>query len=519
MQVVINVPSSLGYRQVEKRERIPDLHLFETTSPRRHNGWPTFAVSCLIHALAIWLLPVVAEYIPASWDGSKELRFVVRPLNIRVPERLYLASAGSDREKGKAPAPATRKAERTKLPEPAPVPAAKRATRMFQLPDLPIRARGDQTLLQPQYAPQLAPQENVRLPDVMFWASQVPSLPRPAAKRFVLPGRTDTAAQPPKLNATPRLEMPNLEMATADITVAGANLDRMPALPRPSSTTMPIRTFDPPRPGPPQRNMSIDVLEGDPTNVLALAPDAPPLSEILHVPAGNLRAPLLIVPHAEGGEGTESNPAPAAKGGGFGARGVAAAEGAGTAPGGLAKSPIASFTPVPGALSSTITQLSAGMALRVVHATNGVFDVVVQSSSSDALPESAGILSGRPIYTVYLRVGAPKEWMLQYCIPNAMAAQISAGVVTLGTPAPLKAPFPRLTFRPLAEMFPKEGYIMVHGMITELGKFRDLKTVGRVDPKVGALLLAFLEKWEFRPATRDEQPVPVEILIAIPPGA
>lgn len=199
---------------------------------------------------------------------------------------------------------------------------------------------------------------------------------------------------------------------------------------------------------------------------------------------------------------------------------MAAAEGAGTTTV-AAKTTNVPFTQVPGALSATIAQLSGGLALRVVHPIGGVFDIVVQSGASEAMPDSAGILSGRPIYTVYLRVGAPKEWIMQYCLPNNMDAEVSGdgNILRLGTPAPLKAPFPRLTFRPLAEMFPKEGYVMVHGMIDENGRFKDLKTAGRADAKIGGMLLTFLEKWEFRPATRDEKPVAVEILIAVPPGS
>ena len=56
-----------------------------------------------------------------------------------------------------------------------------------------------------------------------------------------------------------------------------------------------------------------------------------------------------------------------------------------------------------------------GTPLRVLHPNNGVFDVVVvQSSGAEAFPEASAALSGRPIYTVYLQVGAPKEWIMQY---------------------------------------------------------------------------------------------------------
>ena len=38
----------------------------------------------------------------------------------------------------------------------------------------------------------------------------------------------------------------------------------------------------------------------------------------------------------------------------------------------------------------------------------------------DALPESAGILTGQPVYTVYLAVpGSRREWIMQFAVPGA----------------------------------------------------------------------------------------------------
>jgi hypothetical protein len=518
MQVVVQSPTTFRLPlSIRPRQ---DLRIFQDLCPPRHNYWPALLISGLLHAFLIWVVPFAAEFLPAGQDEINVLKLSARTLDIRVPEHLYIASSGT--QQAKQPADRVSKpaagggmksphhqAASLKQAEPAPAPVAKQTPRMFQLPDLPIRAKGEQTLLQPQYAPQLAPPENVRLPEVMFWASQAPSLPRPV-KPFVMPGRTNPVTAPPSLDAPPRLEMPNSEALTADMSVATASLNHPPVLPRPAATTMPVRTFVPPQPGPMARTATIDLSQGDPTNVLALAPEAPPLSEVLHVPAGNLRAPLLILP--PGSESPQKSPKTmASAGSGFGARGVAAVEGA-------AAAALTSVVTFPGA-SASLAQLSAGMAVKIVNPINGVFDLVVQSSIADALPASAGILSGRPIYTAYIRAGGSREWVLQYCLPNATDAEISAHYLHLGVPTPpLKAPFPLVSFKPLS-LPAHQGYVMVHGTIDEQGKFLDLKTAGKIDPKTGALLLAFLEKWEFRPATKGGRPVAVEVLLAIPPGA
>jgi hypothetical protein len=153
----------------------------------------------------------------------------------------------------------------------------------------------------------------------------------------------------------------------------------------------------------------------------------------------------------------------------------------------------------------------------MVHPTGGVFDVVVQSSGPEGFPESAGVLSGKPIYSVYLAVGAPREWILQYCIPaeEADSAEVVGGVVRLGNPAPLTAPYPRTTFRPPPHHRPG-GYLMVHGLIAANGRFQDLRVLGAGDPQDNAHVIAVLEQWEFRPATRQGRPVHVEVLLAIP---
>jgi len=161
-----------------------------------------------------------------------------------------------------------------------------------------------------------------------------------------------------------------------------------------------------------------------------------------------------------------------------------------------------------------------GTPLRVVHPVNGVFDVVVvQSSSSETFPERADALSGRPIYTVYLQVGAPKEWILQYCVPNVAGPMQAGSVVKLGNPEAVGAPYPTVTVRPPEDWSHGADYLLVHGFLDESGRFREMKILqsSRPSSPTTDALLQYLAYWEFRPALQDGRPVKVEVILAVPP--
>jgi hypothetical protein len=156
-----------------------------------------------------------------------------------------------------------------------------------------------------------------------------------------------------------------------------------------------------------------------------------------------------------------------------------------------------------------------GVPIRLVHPDNSVFDIVVQSAGADQEAQASGILTGRPVYTAYIRVGAPKDWVLHYCVPK-QPARNTGPVVQLGSPSPLKAPFPRLTMIPRPEELVSKSRAFVHGFLTERGQFRALGAIRAEDAEMVAQLIPYLEKWEFRPATRDGKPVEVELLLVIP---
>jgi hypothetical protein len=133
--------------------------------------------------------------------------------------------------------------------------------------------------------------------------------------------------------------------------------------------------------------------------------------------------------------------------------------------------------------------------------------------------ESVGVLTGKPIYTVYLKVGASKDWIMQYCVPGAgSAAPKQSMVVTLSAPAPLKAPYPHVTVVPDVDLLHSTRYTFIHALLDKAGKFSSLRLLGSMDKTIETALYNLLVQWEFRPATRDGAPVAVEVVLAIPPS-
>ena len=484
------------------------LELFEGVFVARGpRGWRCFLASVLLHCLLVFVVPPGVEYLTFSEEKALLRKtLLARPLEIRLPDKLYLASR-------RAPA---RPAKRKRAPKQPPEPVAaqvepkvrKPAPRRFELPELP-RSNVAQTLLQPQFPPDLPLPQQIRLPQAMFWTAAIPKLPRPAPKPFIVPGHTERVTSMPTLDAPPKLELPNRELATADLKMTGLLLNRQPLLPRRPATTMPLRTFQAPARRPPQGAASLDPFPGDPSSFLSLSSHPARLGESLILPPGNQlgrmpEAPLepaSNVPSPATAPATTTTPAEA------GANGGEAAKDAEAASAGQPAEPV---------LAS-----AAAVAIRMVHPVNNTFDVVVvQSSAAEAFPEGAGILTGKPVYTVYLQVGAPKEWLLEYTIPEvASDSPPGAGyVVRIENPAPLKAPYPLLTVVPPFTLEPRSSYLLVHGFLDIGGRFKQLTLLRQQDPRTGELVLPFLEKWEFRPATKDGRPILVEILLAIPPN-
>jgi hypothetical protein len=135
--------------------------------------------------------------------------------------------------------------------------------------------------------------------------------------------------------------------------------------------------------------------------------------------------------------------------------------------------------------------------------------VVVGTNLTDAFPESEGIMTDRLTYTVYLQVGLPRSWILQYSLP----ASAERGVNTIRP----DAPWPYDIYRPRIKTADLNAdAILVHGIINAAGHFEQLDIVYPKDMAEEKPMLKALNRWQFRPAMQKGLTTPVEILLIIP---
>jgi len=410
------------------------------------------------------------------------------------------------------------------------------APRSLELPTPPAAAKNMAVILQPDFEP--LPASQVVLPPLAFWARQGADLPKPPPlKQVVVPGRTEASSATPKLGAAPVLAVPNREQAVANL---NASLPQTPsqtaaALPVANSATIPVRV----RSATEVQAATFEISAGDAANVLAMATDWRQLKDV-QIPRG-----LQNIPQSDGNTGGDdlsnapindgvsnrrnagsgspardtSNRAGAANPSGRSApakpnRGTDPGQGN---PGGNSMAGDATIATGSRPLENTVNSAPRLEVTRIAHPANGSFDVViVQSSTGDDSPDIAGILSGNPVYSVYLSVGDRKEWLLEYCGPAPERSQSNPYQINIEDAAPLTPPYPISTTIPatiLGQPIPK--HILVHGVLTADGVLRNMKALDTNSPLVFQIL-ALLSDWQFRPALRSKKPVDLEILLVIP---
>jgi hypothetical protein len=143
---------------------------------------------------------------------------------------------------------------------------------------------------------------------------------------------------------------------------------------------------------------------------------------------------------------------------------------------------------------------------------DGQFGVVVVGSSiEDKYPETAELWSGRMASTVYLRVGLPKSWILQYALPRLVDA------ASAGSGGPLEAPWPYEIVRPNLDPGDMDAdALILHGFVNKDGHFEKLEVVFPVGFAQAPMVLNVLNQWHFRPARQNGIFTASEVLLIIP---
>ncbi len=471
------------------------ITLFTETPPSRR-GPSSFLVSILFHAIAIGVIALSLRYTPRV-DQSFAQRYTVRYLNLHKTEAQRQRAI-----KGGVEYSARRAVARAGGGRPAAAPSVPR--QLAQLVPAP------QTLVQPDLPPNLLLPKETPIPLVVLWSPE--NIP---VKKIV--------PTPPKITAIkvrPSLQVPNRELNPADIKISASAFSTETPAPLPSTTSpvvvraaaaakqVPQTTPKAPGLPAPARVMSLSDLQmREGTVTIPLANETATASLLGSLDPGKLKST------SEPGNGSTANKQ---KG-----------NGAGQSTGANGRNETASSGPAgqigqmgqSGAKTGSEEGLGAGLELgserSLVHISlpeNGQFGVVVVGASlAEEYPETLGLWSGRLAYTVYLRVGLAKSWILQYCLPSSGQTATAGSVVRPDAPWPYEIVRPRLAPGDL-----DADAVMVHGFVNTAGRFEHLAIVFPPQFTQTKFVLSALEQWHFRPAVQNGQIAAVEVLLIIP---
>jgi hypothetical protein len=400
--------------------------------------------------------------------------------------------------------------------------------------------------------PNIVLKQEIPLPTVLLWTQT--KLPPPVRKQFVAPPVKKVPATAERLPLASVIEPPTQEIKMGDLNLAAAIVNDVPRLIQPPAIAPPVSTAGQEtakeipqiglanstqpsaanlisQPNTPLRSSTLLVLP--PANQIASSDSASAASFTGAAgAANNQEGSSGTAGHGLNGAGTGEKIQ--AKGNGANASGPLAGrnsaasgstpttgrsgpagEAAATGKAGSGTASVRNGAGNPnggkgangseGALQNGIAGLT-----RITQPKDGKFAVVMQGSADSArYSESVGALSGKVVYTVYLRVGLRKNWILQYCLPKTAAKSLAATT-------PLQAPWPFLLMRLDRPSAADPEYIMVRGMLTAEGHFDQLAMIFPDQLENKDMLLNSLKLWEFRPARRDGEPVAVEVLLIIP---
>jgi len=137
---------------------------------------------------------------------------------------------------------------------------------------------------------------------------------------------------------------------------------------------------------------------------------------------------------------------------------------------------------------------------------------VLGESMAEQYEESAGHMSSRVVFTIFLRVGLTRNWKLEYCLPAG-----SADADARGDGSALDPPWAYTMFRPKDLLRGADSdVILVHGILDTAGRLGQLTLLLPAEWRGRQAFFRALEQWEFRPAAKNGQPVSVEVLLIIP---
>jgi hypothetical protein len=496
------------------------------SAPQRKSRMPALGASALAHGVLIAAMMLISAVEPHSAVRPVRHKYFVRFVQLQAP-REYRRPTPAPKPKPAVTAQvhAPAKHEKGQAKAPAPLALAKEH-KQFKLPRNVRVQQVKQTLVQMDLPPDIKLKHDMPLPTALLWTETTPP---PMRRRFIAPPvRKATPKLAQSLPSAPALSPPNGEVNPAELSIASVIPTEMPHLVHPPSVASPVsRAGKEPAKEIPQIGLA-ESAQPSAANLISLPANPlrastllvlPPANQIAPSDAGNAGSPTGSANGTgEGGHETAANGTAAGASNGnklaasAGTKGTERATATGTTGAGSALAGNGHWT-----ASGSAGTLTDGNALkgatRIELPKEGKFGVVVLgSAASGAYPESVGALGGKVVYTVYLKVGLRKSWILQYCLPKAAGSGAAGGRSSV----PVDAPWPFLIMRPDQWSASDPDYIIVHGMLTAAGKFDQLAMVFPDELDKKQLILKSLKLWAFRPASRDGVPVSVEVLLIIP---
>jgi hypothetical protein len=467
--------------------------MFLTAATTNPKPWLPMLGSLVAHGALLALVPLTADYLAQYYvDDLDWAAYHVEPLRVRtMPELVYYSADRESRRRGKGGGTSsTSSGDLAGGPSAtARVPGAK----SLELPPLKP-SKASVVILQPD-TPTQAKEPPPKFPALAFWARRNAVTPIPRRDHIVTPGRTEDAGPPPAMAAPPVLAVSNFNTRAGDRNIAVAPPVPVPSLSVSSSATAPIRdrTSDP-------VSGVFDSFPGEGLNLITISAEQIRPGEVVTPPPGS-QSDRRAERVAGAGGGTTSWPSAA---GGKG--GVAPQRGSG-----IHDDSLTGDLPARGAEAFT----------RIMHPRGGQFDTVVtQSGAQYDGRRVVGGLGGSPVYTVFLHVGDESEWALDFCLPPFANSSIGAHEVYVEASTPLSPPYPIATVVPNSVMGEaRSTAIVFHGLLTAAGNFRDIQAIERgiTAEKIAAEKIAsVLDQWRFRPATKNNVAVDVEVLLRTP---
>lgn len=383
-------------------------------------------------------------------------------------------------------------------------------------PVIKPQVNAHQTLIQPDIPPTRQVLPVIPVPQAVVWtAGEV------IQKKIVPPAPKPLGAIPFK----PTLVVPNHELTPSEVALTSTPFETKAPLPAPG-TTMPVKVNGPQPAKQAPQTASVDKGPATAARVISLSElklesgttALPTINEVTPGNAAGILAPgeADTVASITGADGPGTADADNGEGeghsagnGGDNGQGVTVEDGSGTetadnGSGGAGGSGASVFD---GSGSNSDQGSENDPPEHLTQPRGGQYGmVVVGASPQENYPQTAGLWTGRLVYTVYLQTDTPQNWILQYSLPRAAPDPPSGG-------SQLAAPWPYDMMRPALGRY---DIVLVHGFVTPQGHFDQLAVAYPPHFPKSSVLLRNLSKWDFRPAMLNGLATKVEVLLIIP---